>query len=166
MTIGERIRAARKGKRWTQKQLGEESGINEVQIRRYELNNSNPTKETVEKIATALEVSPWYLMGGEITASIQRQASALDGLIAILADMYGCAEMKWLEDGSELIGYCVIGKEENQIILEDVVLEKVLDMVESSVRSSIELLKEMGLKTEVPKNVMDKLNNISPTRFL
>ena len=41
MTVGERIRAARKAKGLTQKQLGEACGIAEPTIRRYELGKLN-----------------------------------------------------------------------------------------------------------------------------
>lgn len=56
MTIGEMIRILRKDKGLTQKELGQLCGINESQIRRYELglNNSNPKAETLKKIADAL----------------------------------------------------------------------------------------------------------------
>lgn len=58
MTVGENIRRIRKEKGLTQKKLGELCGINESQIRRYELglNNSNPKLETIQKIARALGV--------------------------------------------------------------------------------------------------------------
>lgn len=58
MAIGENIKHIRKKKGLTQKQLSELSGINESQIRRYELglNNSNPKLETQIKIAAALDV--------------------------------------------------------------------------------------------------------------
>lgn len=59
MTIGERIRSARKGKNLTQKQLGELCGIAEPTIRRYELNKLTPKIETLKKIATPLGIS-WY----------------------------------------------------------------------------------------------------------
>ncbi len=55
---GNNIRRARKAKGLTQKKLGELSGINEVQIRQYELGRANPKIETLEKIADALECSP------------------------------------------------------------------------------------------------------------
>ncbi len=58
MTIGENIKRIRKRKGLTQKQLSELSGINESQLRRYELglNNSNPKIETIQKIANALGI--------------------------------------------------------------------------------------------------------------
>lgn len=54
MTVGEKIRRIRKEKGLTQKQLGELCGINEVQIRRYEIAKANPKIETIQKIASAL----------------------------------------------------------------------------------------------------------------
>lgn len=56
MTIGERIRAARKKAGFTQKQLGELAKIAEPTIRKYELGKLNPKIETIQKIANALDV--------------------------------------------------------------------------------------------------------------
>lgn len=56
-TIGEKIRTFRKQKGWTQKKLGEKCGINEANIRKYELGTQNPKKETLKRIAEALNVS-------------------------------------------------------------------------------------------------------------
>lgn len=56
MTVGERIRSTRKSRGMTQKQLGELCGINEANIRKYELGNQNPKIETLSKIAKALNV--------------------------------------------------------------------------------------------------------------
>ena len=65
MTIGDRIRAARKAKGYTQKQLGEACGIAEPTIRRYELGKLNPKFETLQKIAKPLGVSAAKLYGVE-----------------------------------------------------------------------------------------------------
>ena len=61
MTIGERIRNARKARTLTQKQLGELAGIAEPTIRRYELGRLKPKFETIVKIADALNESVWEL---------------------------------------------------------------------------------------------------------
>lgn len=63
MTVGERIRTARKSVGLTQKQVGEGSGIAETTIRRYELGDLNPKFSTLAKIASVLGVSPLYLSG-------------------------------------------------------------------------------------------------------
>lgn len=54
MTVGEKIRRIRKEKGLTQKQLGELCGMNEANVRKYELGKANPKIETVDKIASAL----------------------------------------------------------------------------------------------------------------
>lgn len=56
MTTGEKIRQVRKRRNLTQKQLGELAGIAEPTIRRYELGKLNPKFETLQKIASALDV--------------------------------------------------------------------------------------------------------------
>ena len=63
VTTGELIRQARKKLNWTQKKLGEEAGIAEPTIRRYELGKLNPKYETLQKIADALGTAPAALMG-------------------------------------------------------------------------------------------------------
>ncbi len=65
MTVGETIRRIRKEKGFTQKQLGELCQINEVQIRQYELGKANPKIKTIGKIASALGVSPYEMLGAE-----------------------------------------------------------------------------------------------------
>lgn len=61
-TIGENIRMLRKIRKMTQKELGELCGIDEANIRKYELNNQIPRVETIKKIADALDVSTFTLM--------------------------------------------------------------------------------------------------------
>ena len=56
-TIGERIRELRNERGLTQKELGERAGIAEPTIRRYELGKLNPKFETVQKIASGLNVT-------------------------------------------------------------------------------------------------------------
>ena len=54
MMVGENIKRLRTLKGITQKELGRLSGINEVQIRKYELGKQNPKYEKLEKIANGL----------------------------------------------------------------------------------------------------------------
>lgn len=63
MNIGERIRAIRKSKGMTQKQVAEECGMADSAIRKYESGSQKPKLETLQRIATALNVSPTYLIG-------------------------------------------------------------------------------------------------------
>ena len=56
MDIGQNIKRIRKEKGLTQKRLGELCGINEANIRKYELGGAKPKIETIQKIAEALQV--------------------------------------------------------------------------------------------------------------
>lgn len=60
-TIGERIRYYRKRSGLTQKAVAEACGITEPAIRNYELDNRIPSYETLEEIASALNVSYYAL---------------------------------------------------------------------------------------------------------
>ncbi|MGW8381246.1 helix-turn-helix domain-containing protein [Streptococcus parasuis] len=53
----DRLKELRKERGFTQKKLGELCGINEANIRKYELGKQNPKIETIDKIASALGVS-------------------------------------------------------------------------------------------------------------
>lgn len=65
MAVNENIKRIRKERGLTQKRLGEICGIAEPNIRKYENGKQNPKLETVEKIASALGVSAFELMGVE-----------------------------------------------------------------------------------------------------
>lgn len=63
MTIGEKIKAVRKSKGMTQRELAEKSGIiYDAAIRKYESNRQSPKKETIKKIAKALEINYYILL--------------------------------------------------------------------------------------------------------
>ena len=64
MTLGERIKKARKGK-MTQAELAEQIGVHEITLRRWELGERSPDADVIPKIAEVLGVSVTYLMGVE-----------------------------------------------------------------------------------------------------
>lgn len=64
METGKRIKNARKRKGMTQRQLGEACGIDEANIRKYESGRQNPKFETLEKIASALQIPVYELIDG------------------------------------------------------------------------------------------------------
>ncbi len=55
MSIGESIRNLRKKAGFTQKQLAEKVGVNEVTIRSYEAEKYNPKINTLTKLCVALD---------------------------------------------------------------------------------------------------------------
>ncbi len=63
MTTGEKIKQLRLKKGLTQKQLGDICEMADSAIRRYENNRANPKIETIQKIAEALDVDYWEIIG-------------------------------------------------------------------------------------------------------
>ena len=63
MTIGERIKAARKKAGMTQKEVSEKLGISYQAYAQWELGTRNPKMINIEKIAKAIGCSPLYLYG-------------------------------------------------------------------------------------------------------
>lgn len=64
MTVGDRIKALRIQKGYTQKELADKCGYKSLTtINKIELNINSVPISTVEKIASVFEVSPAYLMG-------------------------------------------------------------------------------------------------------
>lgn len=63
MSFGERIKALRKERGMTQKELGDLCGMADSAIRKYESGKITPKFGTTTKLAAALGVSPLFLSG-------------------------------------------------------------------------------------------------------
>jgi len=63
MSVGDNIRRIRKEKGWTQAELAKVLNVSQQMIGQFENNKNPPKLETVEKIASALGVTPFDLMG-------------------------------------------------------------------------------------------------------
>lgn len=64
MTIGERIKAARKRAELTQEQLAQKSGVATITIRQYESDKREPRQKQIKAIANVLGVD-WVELYGE-----------------------------------------------------------------------------------------------------
>ena len=105
MTIGERIRSIRKQKGLTQKKLGEMCGINEANIRKYELGRQNPKISTLKKISDALNVNMTELFLGTSTKAQEKEVEETENIFAL--NSYALENEKIL-DFLESIGYRTI----------------------------------------------------------
>jgi transcriptional regulator with XRE-family HTH domain len=63
MTIGERIKIARKASNLKQADLAEKIGVHEVTLRTWENGNKGPNSVILSKLAAALSTSVSYLIG-------------------------------------------------------------------------------------------------------
>lgn len=100
MTIGKTIRALRKEKGITQKKLSELTGIATITIQEYEADKYVPQLKRIERIAAALGVSPFEIMGAEywdLTSNNQQLVNAVAAFEAV-DSAYGEEATKILND--------------------------------------------------------------------
>lgn len=83
MTIGERIKQARKEAGLTQKKLAEKIGIAETTIRRYESNERQPRIEQLYKISETIGVPINSLVG------INESTNSTDAIHQLAIEKYG-----------------------------------------------------------------------------
>lgn len=82
MNIGERIKAKRKEKGISQKQLAETAGLSITAIQSYEYGKYKPKIEQVEAIAGALGITPYDLMGAAYWDENNLSMYSIDELLA------------------------------------------------------------------------------------
>ena len=63
MTLGERIRSARKLKRMTQRELASKIGAAHNSVSDWENNKNKPDPDTIELICGILDITPNYILG-------------------------------------------------------------------------------------------------------
>ena len=63
MTLGERIRSARKLKRMTQRELASKIGAAHNSVSDWENNKNKPDPDTIELICGVLDITPNYILG-------------------------------------------------------------------------------------------------------
>ena len=76
MTLGERIKQARKGK-YTQAELAELVGVHEMTLRRWEQGERSPDADIIPKLAQTLGVSISSLMGEDDSPDLAIESETL-----------------------------------------------------------------------------------------
>lgn len=100
MTVGQNIKVIRKEKGITQKKLSELTGLAEITIRQYEADKFTPKIQQVEKIASALNVTPFDIMGVDYfdattnSEQLQKDISVFD----TISSFYGHEASEILND--------------------------------------------------------------------
>lgn len=92
MTIGERIREKRLELHLTQKELGSMANIAAPNLRKYELGKQNPKYETLEKIASALGVTAYYLQTGYEDSYSENIETTREGIMQDKEDIINFAK--------------------------------------------------------------------------
>ena len=168
MTVGENIRRIRKEKGLTQKQLGERLNMTQSAIGQFENDKTSPKIETVEKIASALgvnivEIMEQFTIEQYKTTSeyqkLEKLVQAQEGIIAILIDIYGKVEDKYLEGKYDSGHYYLVGEGEQQFILYDSDIDTLYELIKASFPPLIERIKDGRPEEIIVKEYLNILNN-------
>jgi len=164
--IGKNIKHIRKEKKLTQKELGDLCGLTETQISRYERNKIIPTFEILDKISYALDVSITELKK-DITweeckntllmKQLDRMTSAIEGIIALLGDIYENIEEKNLQGKYGESFYYVIGKEKKFVLYEPNIND-IYEAVKSLIPFLVNSMKDTRAEEEIIKECLVTLN--------
>ncbi len=170
MTVGENIRRIRKEKGLTQKQLGERLCITQSAIGQFENDKTSPKIETIEKIASALNVHIVDIMG-QLTAEqykatseyqeIEKAVRAEEGIVAILTDIYGKVEDKSIEGQYGSGHYYLVGNGTKQFILYDGDIDALYESTKASIPALVERMKDSRSEKEAIQEYLKFLD--SPT---
>ena len=68
--FGRRVKALRKDKRWTQKELAAKVGVRYSQLNKYESGLHAPPPETLLELAGALDATTDYLLAGDTSEEV------------------------------------------------------------------------------------------------
>ena len=66
MSLADRLKKARTDKKLSQQQLAGAAGVHYTNVGRYERGDAKPSADVLNRLATALEVSPDFLMNGTL----------------------------------------------------------------------------------------------------
>lgn len=172
MTIGENIRAIRKEKGLTQKELGRLCGIAEITIRQYESEKYQPKIETIEKIAQALGV-PIVRIKEDLTwaehqnteemKQLERSTFPFQGMEVSLEKVFGGIAEKYVmvESGWQR-PYWVIGKAPNTFVLYEPDIEALVKATEAVLPSLVERMKDTRPEAEIVQEITEELNQLAP----
>ena len=166
-TIGERIRELRNERGLTQKELGERAGIAEPTIRRYELGKLNPKFETVQKIASGLNVPASCVYGLDAEKDPQKQKDIEEMLFSSVMPsgdvdikkftdaLVNAKAKEYVEQYSDLIWFESMTDTLYEAYLKSWSDEKIFDVLGRSFRElnrvgKIEALKRVDELTKIP----------------
>ena len=72
MTVGQRIKEARKIAKLTQRELAEKAGTATGTIQQYELGKRQPRLQQLRQIAQVLDADVVYLISGQTSAEVEQ----------------------------------------------------------------------------------------------
>lgn len=161
--VGQSIKQHRKSAGLTQEELARKIKKTESSIRKYEKGLVQIPIDVVEQIAIALGTTPFELMGADYWdvkhPEIKKHVDTIEGLLSLLADIYGYAELKWVEGKNASSCYYLVGEKEKQFILHEVDVDNLVELAKESIKPLVERIKDTRAEEEVVNEFLTDLNS-------
>lgn len=159
--VGDMIKKYRKKRGLTQKQLGELCNIADSNIRKYESGRQNPKYETLEKIATVLDIHPLVLLGQiseGLSNELKSDVSLSESFISFFKDIYGDIDLKQEDTPSGKSYYYCLG---DGSVISDLTFDNAYESVENVIRLSVSIA--VNYDSELIFQIIASLVNLSFT---
>ena len=166
--IGENIKRIRKEKGYSQKQLAEKLGTTPQNLAQYENGKRIPKIETLDKIASALDVFiadinediTWNERKNTSEVKrINKEINAIEGIIAILNDIYGDVTEKDVQTEYGESFYYLVGNNDMPFILYEGDIEYLYNYIKSSLPFIVDAKKDSRAEELVINEIKAGLND-------
>lgn len=169
MTVGQRIKAARKAAGMTQEGLGKKLGVSGSAVAQYETDNRKPKIKQLVAIANALDVS-WLDLVGEEKAleltvgknaakQIMHKSAGTEAVLSLLNDLYGSIEDKSVVGQYGSCLYYLVGSGNSKFILHEKDLETLKNVICGTMQPMVDRLKDIRPEQEIITEYMEHLNS-------
>ncbi len=168
MSVGKQIKKCRNAIKLSQKELGERLGVSQAMIAQYESGKRIPKLETIDKIASALNVPIAQIKEditwGELQSTseikqLDREASTIEGVIAILTDIYGKVESKSVRGKYSEGHYYLIGEGKEQFVLYDGDIDTLYKSAKASIPVLVDRIKDKRPEHDIIAEYETELNS-------
>lgn len=171
MPISENLKRLRKERRLTQKKLGELCGLAEITIRQYEGGKYQPKIETLEKMARVLgvpiqeikeDISWDEYQDTEVWKNIDREVNSVQGVIAVVAEIYGKVSYIEKEISGQSVSYWLVGRFPNQFVIHEKDMDALYEMTKNAIQPLVERMKDTRPEAEIVQEILAELNQMKP----
>lgn len=172
MTIGERIRERRQARGLTMEELGHKISATAAAVSRYELGQRNINIDTLQRIATALDVPFIELAGDNVlevalgknqNASLNLGEAVEQGVLALLRQIYGNVEEREVSNEYGATNYYLVGTGQNKFVIYDGDIETITSAMRAIIPPIIDRIKDIRPENDIISACVGEINSIQNT---
>lgn len=160
MTVAENLKKIRKEKGFSQKEIAVKLGVSQPSYAQYENGKRVPKFETLQRIANALDCPVYDLtVDYETRKELETRITALEGIIAILKEIYGDIKEKNVQGKYGESFYYLAGKEPNQFTLYEDDIDQLCMYIKTSIPFLVDRMKDNRPEKEIIAEIKKELSS-------